>query len=377
MAINVLPTDVVSTQYTRSAVDIPPWVLDCALPFLNAEQILVLLYVHRVTWGVGLRYRWVNDRKVGFGRVVDERRLDWGIQRPERKAAAAMQYLIDVGLVIVHREKQVGRATQLLISPGWYNEVDWDLVISNGAAASVGATRAKEGILATYEERGIKHVMQIGDEEAGIDRDRYFEAYNIKTLSPDDDQESFGLLVDAGVGMKKRPVSAVQRTADQYKVTTQEVVALIDAVLDVTGKTAVAAQDTPKGDEELEKARNTAISLMALGHRTPNDIYRLTDRVRISSNFIQRVEKVVKAAAEAGRPITQQDAINAEPIYPGDLVNVAGALHASSKAAAGKAVYVQEGIYSGEPQRVGSGRVPGHIDSQPIVGSLMDFLSQE
>lgn len=142
--------------YFGVVIPVPVWVLDGAIPYMKTNEIRILLYVMRRTWGEGFEWAWISSihLRKGRGYRATGATLDAGLGMDKRKSFDAIRSLLDARLIVVDGEKNNSRLIVRRMRPAWFHEVDWKFLrdrMDKGRNAAARMGMDDDGVLERQE----------------------------------------------------------------------------------------------------------------------------------------------------------------------------------------------------------------------------------
>ena len=262
--------------YFGVVIPVPVWVLDGAIPYMKTNEIRMLLYVMRRTWGEGFEWAWISSTHLRKGRRyrATGATLDAGIGIDKRRSFEAIRGLLDARLIVVDAERSSLNKITRKMRPSWFHEVDWIFLRdrmdkSKNAAARMGMD--DDEVLARQEwvvDNSDAVAVAVAEEARRL----FFADRNIKGEIAEEDAHV--LTVEAkemviGGGKYTPEVIKIGREAGMDPKAT---VAVVDAVLDACGKRELADKGGDYGDKALHEAQRVAGTLIGLGYKTRDDV---------------------------------------------------------------------------------------------------------
>lgn len=380
MAAAVVDVEAINSDQLHGSLRIPTWALNALIPYLTPDQLRVYLYVVMRTWGSGSKRCWLSVDQIVAGRTSQSgRRLDYGTGVTAKRAKAALMGLSDLNVVVIHDERGQARRTYYQVAPSWYDRINWQVIfnISSPAATSVakGEGTLFAEVLASDSKIPIAGMTddprkqeRIFWEENGVARE------GLTLLEDEEGKAGVGdIYLDMALDMQRsrRNAPPHMRMGKRFGLSSAQVTAIVDAILQVTGKSGVAATETSFGDKALNAAQDAAAAMIAVGVTTPDDVLDVARDFRSTYEWEQRYKTMRKKLADGGAVVADEEVVRRVAIYPGDLVNTAAAKDANRTVGAMPDLSGPSEHPGRQGQTVSGGRKPA-VEYDEIIIALMD-----
>lgn len=108
----------------RATTPIPNWMMDETFPLLTSDEVKVLNYVIRRTWGIGRRRARISIAQISEGTLWEGDWIDHGTGLIYRRVRVALDEMFRFGVIIKTADYSRARNLPLEVKPGWRNVVD-------------------------------------------------------------------------------------------------------------------------------------------------------------------------------------------------------------------------------------------------------------
>lgn len=108
----------------RSITPIPNWMTDEVFPLLTSDEVKILHYVIRRTWGIGRRRARISINQIGEGTLWEGEWIDRGTGLIYRRVREGLDEMFRYGVIIKTAEYSRARSLPIEMKPGWRNVVD-------------------------------------------------------------------------------------------------------------------------------------------------------------------------------------------------------------------------------------------------------------
>lgn len=270
--------DVVEKErgYFGVVIPVPVWVLDGAIPYMKTNEIRMLLYVMRRTWGEGFEWAWISSTHLRKGRRyrATGATLDAGIGIDKRRSLEAIRGLLDARLIVVGGEKNSSRLIVRKMRPSWFHEVDWKFLrdrMGKGKNAAARMGMDDDEVLARQEwvvDNSDAVAVAVAEEARRL----FFADRSIRGEIVEEDAHVLTVEAKEMVIGGGKYTPEVIRIGREAGMDSKETVAVVDAVLDACGKRELADRGGDYGDKALHEAQRVAGTLIGLGYKTREDV---------------------------------------------------------------------------------------------------------
>ncbi len=267
--------------------------MDEVFPLLTSDEVKILNYIIRRTWGIGRRRARISISQISEGTQWEGEWIDRGTGLIYRRIRPALDEMIRYGVVVKTADHSRSRNLPMEMKPGWRNVVDVRglkeryLVKLNKGLKVAG----NWGIEVSEEAHLPEHIRAIPDVSRSYSYQEFVRDYidNGYEVEPDfdiaiDDAEDD--VDESGMGQTVMNQTIKDRVArftipDAVKaagVPPDQFVQMKNMLLDLSGQRAVADSNVvPYSDVVLGAATDTATLAVICGLTSPAALEGLAD----------------------------------------------------------------------------------------------------
>lgn len=309
---------------THYGVVVPTWILDDLLPLLTPEEWKVHSYLIRRSWGLRYRSARISIQQFATGTSAKGRVYDRGTGLGDKTCRKAVRDLKRLGVIIEEKPPLRLAKAGPLLRPGWIPEVQWG-VLKKRQVERLAAVRARfegppgltleevfeieaasmpagDGIFADVSQQMYWELFHIEEEgeivvanvtiEEGAPLDAVKGVWSEAPLKAGEVRTGAGKPFEhhaeqaaREAAQKENAVPGVRypkfdrRREPEYLtraralgVDAKDAVAIAQTLLELTGRSELADQDTDFGSLALSEAHQAAVTMIGLGYKTAESV---------------------------------------------------------------------------------------------------------